>query len=80
MSDEPYDLDAEMRRAGLTQADILRLAGATERTFFRWKRDGVPAAVATIIGQQIRIRALQARLAAAESVALAEPRETHSQT
>lgn len=73
---DSFDLDTEMERAGLSQADIIRMAGGSRSSFFRWKKD-VPIYVVTIIVQQIRIKTLLARLAEASPPEPAGPHAEH---
>lgn len=66
MTDVRIDLDEEMRRARLSQDDLLRLTGASRATFFRWKKDP-PVYALTICRQQLRINTLMNRLAELEA-------------
>ena len=55
---------AELERAGLCQADLMRLTGTNRKTVWRWchGHTDVPAYAWTILRQQNRIRELAGHL------------------
>lgn len=56
------DLEADMQRSGVSMPDLLSMTGASRATFFRWKKDGAPVYVRTILRQARRISALMRML------------------
>ena len=66
MSDDAYDLIAEMSRSRVDMAELLRLTGVGRTGYYRWRSGElpVPAYVRTILRQRRQILDLQAQMRA----------------